>query len=317
MKSRLKIITIGFVSLMLTASAFSQAKKPELMVVPSDNWCVKNGYSQTFDNQGSFEDVPNYKKAFQGNSDLLLVISKINGLMLERGFKLRNLEDVMKSITSESAEDALTTNKSGAGISESPLEKLTKVAKADIWLKLTWSINKKGSQQCVTFILQGIDAYTQSQVASAEGTGAWSFSAELPRLLEEAVLSHLDNFNAQLQAHFDDMFINGREVMLVIKKNDSFKGDLESTFGGQELNKIIEDWVSDNTVQHRFSLTDATENKITFEQVRIPLYDSNNRSIDARAWTRGLYNLLKDKYQIESKLMTKGLGRATIIIGEK
>ena len=30
-----------------------------------------------------------------------------------------------------------------------------------------------------------------------------------------------------------------------------------------------------NTVAHRFSLTDATENMMLFEQVRIPLYREN------------------------------------------
>ena len=28
---------------------FSQAKKPTIMVVPSDNWCIKNGYTMTYD----------------------------------------------------------------------------------------------------------------------------------------------------------------------------------------------------------------------------------------------------------------------------
>ena len=65
--------------------------------------------------------------------------------------------------------------------------------------------------------MQGLDAYSDKQIAGASGTGQPSFTAEMPVLLEEAVLAHVDNFNVQLQSHFDDMFANGREIVLELK----------------------------------------------------------------------------------------------------
>ena len=41
----LKSINILPVMLLCTVLAFGQAKKPTLMVVPSDNWCITNGYT--------------------------------------------------------------------------------------------------------------------------------------------------------------------------------------------------------------------------------------------------------------------------------
>jgi hypothetical protein len=312
-----KTILLCLFVLGLVTSAYSQAKKPTIMVVPSDQWCNKNGYMMEFDNQGSKVKVPDYKKAFQENSDLLLVIAKINELMADRGFPLKNLESSLKTLSSQSAEDAMLNSKTGSGVSESSIDKLKKVAKADIWMQLTWTINQTGPKKSISFILTGLDAYTDKQVANASGTGQPSFSAELPVLLEESVLANLDNFNSQLQKHFDDMFANGREVILRIIKFDSFNGDLETEFSGEPLSKIIENWVSDNTVQNRFSTTDATENMMLFEQVRIPLYDVNNRAVDTRGWAYNLQKMLKTKYQIESKLMMKGLGQAQLVIGEK
>lgn len=303
--------------LMSMSHAFSQAKKPTIMVVPSDAWCNLNGFMMEFDNQGTIVKVPDYKRVFQENADFLQVVSKINELMAERGFPLKDLESAMKTLQSESAEDAMMTSKSGAEVNESPIDKLKKVAKADIWMQVTWTINQTGPKKSVTFTLRGLDAYTDKQVAGASGTGLPSFSAELPVLLEEAVLAHLDNFNNQLQTHFDDLFANGREIILRIKTWNSFSGDLESEYEGEELGTLIENWVSDNTVQHRFSTTDATENMMLFEQVRIPLYDANNKAVDARGWARGLQKMLKEKYQIDAKLMTKGLGQAVIVLGEK
>jgi hypothetical protein len=313
----MKNIIIVILFLSFTLNVYSQAKKPTIMIVPSDAWCNNNGYMMEFDNQGKAVKVPDYKKALQSNTDLLLVISKINELMAERGFPLKNLESVIKSLEGESAEDAMLTSKSGNGVSESPIDKLKKTAKADIWLQLTWSINATGPKKSITFNLQGIDAYTDKQIAGASGTGQPSFTAELPVLLEESVLSHIDNFNSQLQKHFDDLFANGREVIVRIKKFDSFDGDLESDYDGEELGTIIENWISANTVQGKFNTTDATENMMFFEQVRIPLYDEKNKALDPRNWLKGLQKVLKEKYTIESKLMMKGLGQAQLVIGEK
>lgn len=314
----MKQIIFAVLLVLCTASAFSQAKKPTIMIVPSDVWCNTNGYMMEFDNQGKVVKVPDYKKALQENADLLLVISKINELMADRGFPLKNLESSLKSLESEAAEDAMLTSKGGGEVNESPIDKLKKVAKADIWMQMTWTVNTTGPKKSITFNLQGLDAYTDKQIAGASGTGQPSFTAELPVLLEEAVLSHLDNFNVQLQNHFDDMFTNGREIILRIKTWNTWEYDLESEdFGDDELSSLIEKWVTDNTVQGRFNTTDATENMMLFEQVRIPLFDEAGKAIDARKWTNGLRKYLKETYQIESKLMMKGLGQAQLVLGEK
>lgn len=315
MKKIFVIVTFFINAAMLV---HAQAKKPTIMVVPSDAWCSERGYMAEFDNQGTHTKVPDYKKAVQENADLITVISKINELMATRGFPLKSLESAIKTLESETAENAMLTSKtSGAGAAESPVDKLKKVAKADIIMQVTWKVNTIGPKHSVTFTLQGLDAYTDKQVAGASGTGNELIGSNLSVMLEAAVLSHIDNFNVQLMNHFDDLFANGREIIVRMKKFDSFAGDFETDYGGQELGDQIENWMKENTVKGRFSTTDATENMMLFEQVRIPLFDASGKAIDARGWAKGLQKFLKDTYKIESKLMTKGLGQASVVIGEK
>ena len=309
-------VFIGFLLMNINVVS-GQAKKPTIMVVPSDNWCQINGYMTEIDNQGTLEKNPDYKKALLENSDLQLVISKIEGLMVDRGFPVKSLESSLKSLKDQSSEDAMLTSKSGAEVNESSIDKLKKIAKSDINMQVGWTINQTGPKKSVTIILKGVDSYTDKSIANGTGTGLPSFSAELPVLLEEAVLSQLDNFNAQLQGHFEDILTNGREISLRIKTFSSFDGDLEKEYDGEELGAQIEKWISLNTVQGRFNTTDATESMMLFEQVRIPLYDANNRAIDARGWAKDLQKMLKDKFAITSKLMTKGLGQASLVIGDK
>jgi hypothetical protein len=315
-----KVLLVCSLIILGTTLSFGQAKKPTLMVVPSDAWCIKNGYVMEFDNDGTTTKIPDYKKAMQENTDILLVISSINDMMAERGFPLKNLESAMKTLASNAAEDNMRSSKeSGAEVNESPIDALKKVAKADIIIQLTWTVNTTGPKKSITFILQGLDAYTDKQIAGANGTGAPSFSAEVPVLLKEAVTAHIDNFSASLQNHFDDMFANGREVIIRIQTWDSWDGDLESEdYGDDELGTLIEDWMAENTVKGRFNTTDMTESMALFEQVRIPLFNEKGRASDARDFAKGLRKWLKeDPRLIESKLVMKGLGRATLILGEK
>ena len=187
-------------------------------------------------------------------------------------------------------------------------------------MQLTYTINYVGPKRSLTFNLQGLDAYTDKQIAGASGTSSPSFTSEIAILIEEAILMHIDSFNAQLQTYFDDLFANGREITVRIKVWDDFPDGLEAEFNGQELGMIIEDWMADNTVEGRFNTTDATQNTMLFEQVRIPMEIEERgkmRAIDARRWVSYLRTYLKNTYGIESKLMMQGLGQAQLVIGEK
>lgn len=297
-----------------------QAKKPTIMVVPADVWCSENGYMTTYDNQGDEVSVPDYEKAVQNDMDLVNAITKIGELMAERGLPLKDLASTVRSIRQSSAEDEMTVSRSsGSSLAESPLDKLLNRAKADILVELAWKINTVGPKQSVTYTLRGIDAYTNKQVAAAQGTGVPSFSAEIPVLIEEATLEKMDGFIAQLQAHFDDLLANGREVNVNIRVFDNGSGmSLEDEYDGYELIDIIDDWMAQNTVQHRYSLTDATENMMRFEQVRIPLYRENGIPMDTRRFVTELRRYLsKEPFNITSKVLTKGLGRADLVLGEK
>ena len=227
MTMRKSIFTIFLV--LMCMAVFGQAKKPTIMVVPSDVWCVQNDFSSTYDNQGVSETVPDYVRALQNDANLLLAIGKINSMMTDRGFPLKDLQSVTKSVNQKNAEDNMIQSKtSGASLAENPIDRLRRVAKADIIMQLTYTINTMGPKYSVTYNLQGLDAYTNKQIAGAQGTGKQTFTAELPVMLEEAVMNNMDNFCDQLMAYFEDIQENGREVAVDIRVFDNGSGlDLE------------------------------------------------------------------------------------------
>ncbi len=318
MCNKLRILSLVLL-LAVGIAANGQAKKPTIMVMPSEVWCFENGYTETYDTQGKQTKVPNYERAVQENSDLLNVITKIGELMAERGMPLKDLSASIRDINRTNAENEMTVSRQGSELAETPLERLMARAKADIVVEVGWKITKVGPKQSVTYTLRGLDAYTNKQVAAAQGTGPQSFSAEVPVLLEEAVLSNMDNFISQLQAHFDDLVENGREITLNLRIFDN-GSDLtfEEEYGDNELTDVIDNWMADNTVNHRYSLSDAGETYLGFEQVRIPLYRENGSPMDTRHFATQLRRFLqKPPYNIPAKIITKGLGRVDLILGEK
>lgn len=313
-----KIFTIVLALVALVASA--QIKKPELMVIPSDVWCISNGYYTEVENMGVTAKVPNYKQALQENMGLKLAIAKLNDLMAERQFPLKSLEQEIKNLEQRRMEDNMTMSKAGNELAESPLDEVARMAKCDIILELSWELKDFGPKHSLAYILEARDAYTGKAIGAASGTGAPSMSADVDVLLEEAIVANMDNFNNRLMDHFSEMQTIGREVSLDIKvfANNAAGIDLETEYNGEELIDVINNWLQINTIQGRFSMPYASENVANFTQVRIPVYDERGRAIDANGFAKQLAKMLKkEPYNIPAKVLVKGLGRAVIILGEK
>ena len=295
------------------------AKKPTLMILPSDNWCEQRYFMTEFDNQGTKQKVPNYKQVFQEDTEIGQVISKLGSLMIDRGFPLKDAEQELKAIEARNAEDNMTTSaSSSSSIAESPLDKLKNKVKADIIIQIWWEVNKTDQGKSISFRLDAFDAYTSKRIASSTGNGTPNNTDIVPVLLQNAILANFDPFAAQLQSHFDDLFNNGREILLTVKKWNSWDKNMETEIDGKEITDYVNEWLQKNTVKGKFSMADATENIIRCDQVRIPLYDANNNAIDARQFAKGLQKYLKAApFNFEVKLMTRGLGEAILVLGEK
>lgn len=320
-----------FVSLAMVAfqfSVWSQAKKPTIMVVPSDIWCARNGYVQEFVSMGNVQKIPDYSRAFMENDELRTVISAMSDFMAANDFPLQSLEAELARIKNESLEMAFMTGKETGGvIEESPIEQLRRTAKADIILNLDYKITKMGPRRQVEFNLQAVDAYSSKVISGNTGTSSpVSFSTPMTTILEESVLSFKDNFLAGLQRYFDDLFENGREISVTLFRYDSCPVDFYTEYtlddgDVAELSELIDDWFASNTVEGRFSTNSKSSERMRFNQVRIPIYSlvrGRERAIDAQAFGNELARYLrKEPYNLIVGVIPKGLGEVWLTLGDK
>lgn len=323
----MKKLILTLLAASVACGVFAQAKKPTIMVVPSDAWCIRNGFIQEFNNQGVVKKIPDYAAAMQNNTDIRTLVSAMGDFMAQQEFPIQSLEQELKRLQSEEAElSVLTGSETGAAIAESPIERIRRTAKADIILDLDFEVRRLGPKRQVSFNLTALDAYTSKIISGNTGVGSSSSGAAIETLLQEAVLSFKDNFIAGLLRHFDDLFNNGREVIVTLRRFDSSPIDFETEFdyNGQtaELADIIGVWFEENTLNGRFSEAERSTNVLRYNQVRIPLYGKSlsgrEVAIDATAFARPLANMLKkDPYNVVVKTYPKGLGEVWLILGEK
>lgn len=316
---KMKKVIFSVLTLLLTMNiAFAQGKKPTLMILPSDNWCSQRYFMTNFDNQGTTVKIPDYKAAFQDDAELSTVISIVGGLLAECGYPVKDSEQELKNLDVKQGEDnAMVSKTSGASLAESPLDVLKRKSKSDMIIQIGWSVNKEAAGKSVTFQLDAIDSYTSKRIASATGTGE-SADDIVPRLLETAVKTHIPEFTQKLDNYFYELGIKGREIVLTVKKWDSWENDLETEYDGEELTDCIVEWLNQNTVGGNYNLSDATENYMLLEQVRIPIKDERGMALDARGFANQLRKYLqKEPFNITSKVITRGLGEAMIVLGEK
>ena len=308
-----------FLALLVSSSIYSQtAKKPTIMILPSDNWCVKRYFTQEFSNQGQTVRIPNYQQAFQEDIEIGTVISKVGGLLTGMGYSIKDAEQGIKSLATREAEDNVTMSKtSGASLAETPLDILKRRLKSDIVIQIGWNLNREANGRSATFNIEAFDSYTNKRIASSTGTTKAS-NEPIAVILEQGVKQNIVEFDKLLVQWYNDQLKNGREIVLTVRCWDSWDKDLETEYDGDELTDCIQNWINDHTVNNAFNLSDATEKIAQFEQVRIPLFDDKGKAMDARAFATELRKYLqKPPYNITSKVIVRGLGEAVLVLGEK
>lgn len=309
----MKKVCVLLVSVCLVLSAYGQAVQPSLMLFPSRAWCHDNGFEKVVTKANGKEvRVQEYDKAFIDNKELSPTIHTIARMMQERGFQLVDLEAQLQSQALEEALD----NAGDEDMAQSAYDKLIESAGPDIAMHVNYYTEQVGPRVTLFYDLTAFDAYTNKQVAS---TGLIQYGpvigAPLTSLIQSALLSSIDAFNAQLMQHFQEMREKGREISVRINTINAWEDGLETEVNGRELTEIVEEWMTNNCVAGRNHQKSVSETSMYYDSARIPLYNENGKAVQAKQWLNGLRKYLKT-LGVPCKVKTRGLGQAQLIIGE-
>ncbi len=324
----MKKLFASFVVLLCTLASFAQstveatnqpkAMKPIIMVVPEKAWCINQGFVKAND-----PNSPDYEKALL-NDDILNVITKMGGIMEERGYPLKNLQSALDELKTEGAMDMALTSKADGEIVEDELDQLTRVAQADILVNVAFTRTTYGPRNMVEFRVTSIDAATSKQIGGETGRSSAS-GAPISSLLEESVLGFIDNFSGSIQRHFDDLVSNGREGSVIFKiVSDcplNFESEVALNGDTGELNEVIDYWMNEHAVNGSFTQNGKTRNRLSYEQVRFPLFGKGKfggkpKAINMDGFIKPITQFLA-QFGISVSTTPVGIGKAYVVLGGK
>lgn len=313
MKIKHLLLTL-LVSLPFVLVSQSRPTQPTIMVIPSDGLMEKLGYLQRVTDNGETSYIPDYRRAFVENTDLVHVISKIGELFTDRGFNLKDLNQELRQLQQESVEDMALESKNGGEVATSLLDRVLNNVRPDIILELTYELKKvQGPMHSFYFDIQAKDAYTNEQVGAASGPGPDTMETLLVRMAVEAVVNHIDNLQSQMQKHFDDISAHGRKIYARVQIFDDAGFDFEDEFGDDELGEELTAWMKRHSLDNSARITKNTPNEMRYT-LRIPLFDKEGMPMSAYEFAEEMAGFLKSTYGIRTRKMTQGIGDARLVI---
>lgn len=319
--NKLLNLTISIFGLCSMVCAQQQSmKKPKIMVVPEEAFCINAGIFK-LNHQG--DKIADYKKAMQ-NDDILDVINSFENIMAAYEFPLTNLQQSLDALNEESALDNVLTSKDDGYIVEDDLDLLSRTVGADILVKVAPRISKYGPERKLELRVSAIDCASKKALR-AFGPITKTSAGATSMLLKAAVSDNIEQFVTGLSQYFDDIKTRGREGSIIIKITDTCPLNLESTvtLDGQEgeLADLIEYWLSENAVNGAYTGSKSSRYSMHFDQVRFPLSGKaafgKTKALTMEDFVKtGLVQLLGN-YNISVSTHAVGIGKVYLTLGSK
>lgn len=315
---------IALTTLFALMGVFSQAQqnaqKPKVMVVPEEAFCINAGMYKT---NAIGEKVADYKAAMR-NDHVLDAISTFENLMAGYGFRLTNLQQTLDELKEEAVLDNVLTAKDDGIIVEDDLDQLSRVAGADILVKVSPKISSYGPDRKLELRVSSIDCASKKAL-QAFGPVTKTSAGSTTMLIKAAVTDNIETFALGLTDYYEDMWQKGREGSIIIKLSDTSPLNLESTvqYMGEdgELADLIELWLSENAVNGVFTGSKTSRYSMKLEQVRFPLFGKaafgRTKALSMEDFVKtGLVQLLGN-YGISVSTHAVGIGKVYLTLGGK
>ena len=316
MRKVLIFILLALIS--ISGTAQQKAQKPKVMVVPEDAFCINSGmYKYGLNNT----KIVDYDAAMR-NDNVLDVINTFENLMANYGFQLTNLKQTLDELKEESALDHVLSAKDDGVVIEEDLDKLSRVAGADILVKISPKISDYGPDRRLELRVSSIDCASKKALMSF-GPVTKTSAGSVSMMLKAAVTDNIQTFVLGLTKYYEDMAAKGREGSIIIKIADTCPLNLESTvkYEGEEgeLADLIELWVSENTVNGAYTGHKTSRVAMKFDQVRIPLFGraafGRTKALSMEGFVKtGLVQLLAN-YGISVSTHAVGIGKVYLTLG--
>ncbi len=293
-------------------------QKPKVMVVPEEAYCINSGYSKTAADGTTIAD---YRRAML-DENVLDVINSFENIMAGYGFELTNLQQTLDELKEDEALSNVLTAKDDGMVQEDDLDRLSRVAGADIMVKVSPKVSNYGPERMLELRVSSIDCASKKALL-AFGPVAKTSAGSVSMLLRAAVSDNIETFAMGLNKYFEGLKTKGREGTIYIKVADTCPLNLESTvkYKGEEgeLADLIQLWVSENAVGGAFTGGKSSRYSMKLDQVRIPLVGKaafgRTKALSMEDFVKTGLTALLGRYDISVSTHAVGIGKVYMTLG--
>jgi hypothetical protein len=308
--------------------AESMGIEPTILIVPSNLWMEKAGYSKVEQTDAGPITKYDYQSALKDPN--MVVFNSIEGYLKkplqDNGFRITSLSSVMQQMQADAMNKS--NSKTKGQVSQQDLMALT--AQADIWLSVNLIIEREvsgGQERQFNLSFTGVDPILMLDKINMTPIIKKTSSDNDMVLIENSVNSALDNFIPELANYFSERAKKGLEgkIEFGIAEGVEFDFDTEVSINGEDLtvSALLDGIVSKQAKTHQAS-GQSTSSMLKFDAV-IDLMsvniisgktEMNNYKKMSSKIVKDIKELLKDK-NVTATAEERGLGKVYIIIKNK
>lgn len=169
---------------------------------------------------------------------------------------------------------------------------------ADIYVQVDTEVSENAQGRVnVNLILTAFESHTGASFSNFNGSSGYYENVDSDKLIEMAYHKIREEFLNMLMDKTDEIREIGRALIIQFNLDEEAEMDFDTELDdGYFLNEAIEEWIYTNAFRGRANLSGLVENRMIFDEVRIPLYDQEtNRPYNPNRFANEIVRFLRSK----------------------
>lgn len=173
--------------------------------------------------------------------------------------------------------------------------KILELSGSDIFIVAETSTKSDETGSSATIIINGYETATGNSVANKVSNSGKFQTNDIEKLVSRAVEKSMDEFTFMVSDKFNQIIKNGRSVLVDFgfSENAVINMTTEIDKTGLALSDLLEDWISKNSFNGSYHIQGTTNQKMIFDEVKIPLKDKNSNNYTSTKFALDIFKYLK------------------------
>lgn len=208
----------------------------------------------------------NIQTVLDNNPAVRTAVIKVKEAFDQRGW---STVDFVANLRAAQANSAFTADRQSDFKSE-----LLSGSGADFYVQVDVQNSTDDNGTNITLNLTAFETHTGASFSNQTASSGRFATADVEKLITRAFEKIQEEFLNNLMVKTDEIRDIGRALVLQFNLDENSQQDFDAELAdGRFLNEVIEEWVAESAFQGRANLAGIVENKMIFDEVRIPLFD--------------------------------------------